>query len=433
MSDGDVQQPQQPEDEARGRSRTFVAVAVAAVICVIVVILLVPVVATSSTSYCGSCHAMKAAYQSWQRGAHSSVPCSRVPRATGRRGLVQVALQRDAQHLAGLPQHAALQPTARRHRSTQNCIKRHPLKGLMGIPGKIRMPHAKHIDQNNLECVDCHDHTAHAAPGQSSTVSMSPCTMCHQQTKDSSKCDFCHYTPPVSGRSHPTNFLDEHGKLALANVEQDCIRCHHNKAQFCDGCHAEPTPGHYWNWPVRARPGGQEGPRPLSRLSLGEAAVQPVPHRGSPGRLGDLARAGGAQRRAVVPGAPPQADVRRLSRGRRSDRAMRPRAVILVLLGALCVLLAAAGPAAAITFTIPTGKSDRCLACHAKPDLGTVNVNGVEKSLTISKDTWHSSMNARLDCTACHAGFEAREHTAAETQGWYLAGQAHRVQRLPCR
>ena len=98
---------------------------------------------------------------------------------------------------------------------------------------------------------------------------------------------------------------------------------------------------------------------------------------------------------------------------------MRPRTVILVLLGAFCVLLAAAGPAAAITFTIPTGKSDRCLACHSKPDLGTVDVNGVEKSLTISKDTWHSSMHSRLDCTACHAGFEAREHTAAETQGWY--------------
>ena len=98
---------------------------------------------------------------------------------------------------------------------------------------------------------------------------------------------------------------------------------------------------------------------------------------------------------------------------------MRPRTVVLVLLGAFCVLLAAAGPAAAITFTIPTGKSDRCLACHSKPDLGTVDVNGVEKSLTISKDTWHSSMHSRLDCTACHAGFEAREHTATETQGWY--------------
>jgi predicted CXXCH cytochrome family protein len=98
---------------------------------------------------------------------------------------------------------------------------------------------------------------------------------------------------------------------------------------------------------------------------------------------------------------------------------MRPRAVILILLGAFCVLLAAAGPAAAITFTIPTGKSDRCLACHAKPGLGTVDVNGSEKSLTISRDTWHSSMHSRLDCTACHAGFEAREHTAAETQGWY--------------
>ena len=302
---------------------------------------------------------------------------------------------------------------------TENCIKCHPLKGLMGIPGKIRMPHAKHINQNNLECVDCHDHTAHAAPGQSSAVSMAPCTMCHEQTQDSSKCDFCHYTPPVSGQSHPTDFLAEHGKLALAN-EQDCVRCHHNKAQFCDGCHSKPTPGHYsGNWPYAHGLQAKKDRTPLPRLPLGEAAVQPVPHRGPPGRLGDVARARGAQGRAVVPGVPPQADVHRLSRGRRSDHAMRPRTVVLVLLGAFCVLLAAAGPAAAVTFTIPTGESDRCLECHAKPDLGTVDVNGVEKSLTVSEDTWHSSMHSRLDCTACHAGFEAREHTPQETQGWY--------------
>ena len=98
---------------------------------------------------------------------------------------------------------------------------------------------------------------------------------------------------------------------------------------------------------------------------------------------------------------------------------MNARNVILVLLGALCVLLAAAGPAAAVTFTIPTGKVDRCLACHGKPDLGTVDVNGVQKSLTIDVDAWHSSMHSRLDCTACHAGFQARTHTPAETQGWY--------------
>ena len=68
--------------------------------------------------------------------------------------------------------------------------------------------------------------------------------MCHVQTTDPKRCDFCHYTPPTEGKSHPADYITAHGKLALAN-EQDCLRCHHNKAQFCDGCHAKPTPGHY--------------------------------------------------------------------------------------------------------------------------------------------------------------------------------------------
>ena len=98
---------------------------------------------------------------------------------------------------------------------------------------------------------------------------------------------------------------------------------------------------------------------------------------------------------------------------------MRARTAVVVALAAACLLLVAAAPAIAITFTIPTGKTDRCLECHGKPDLGTIDVNGVEKSLTVDQNAWHDSMHSRMDCTACHAGFQAREHTAAETQGWY--------------
>jgi hypothetical protein len=98
---------------------------------------------------------------------------------------------------------------------------------------------------------------------------------------------------------------------------------------------------------------------------------------------------------------------------------MSRRRAAVVALAAACLLLAAAGPASAVTFTIPVGKTDRCLACHAKPDLGTVTVNGEEKSLTVDVDAWRGSMHSRMDCTSCHAGFQAREHTAEETQGWY--------------
>lgn len=98
---------------------------------------------------------------------------------------------------------------------------------------------------------------------------------------------------------------------------------------------------------------------------------------------------------------------------------MRLRGAVLFVLAAACVLLAAAAPASAVTFTIPMGETDPCLECHAKPDLGTVTVDGEEKSLTVDEEAWHDSRHSRMDCTACHAGFEAREHTAEEKKGWY--------------
>lgn len=60
-----------------------------------------------------------------------------------------------------------------------------------------------------------------------------------------------------------------------------------------------------------------------------------------------------------------------------------------------------------------------CLACHAKPGLGTVTVNGATKSLTIDQAHWNASVHSLLDCTSCHVGFTASQHSAAETQGWY--------------
>jgi hypothetical protein len=98
---------------------------------------------------------------------------------------------------------------------------------------------------------------------------------------------------------------------------------------------------------------------------------------------------------------------------------LHPRVLLLTVLAAACLVpFLAAAPARAVTFTIPVGADDRCLACHARPGLGTVDVNGQKKSLTISSDGFHASMHGRLDCTSCHAGFEARQHTPAETAGW---------------
>jgi predicted CXXCH cytochrome family protein len=87
---------------------------------------------------------------------------------------------------------------------------------------------------------------------------------------------------------------------------------------------------------------------------------------------------------------------------------------------ALLTVVVLAAPAGAVQFSIGHGADERCLDCHAKPDLGTIVVNGERKSLTVDVNAWHGSMHSRLDCTACHAGFQPREHTAAEADGWYM-------------
>ena len=309
MSDGDVQEPQQVDGEPRRRSRWFAIITVAAVACVILIGLLVPVVATSSSSYCGSCHSMKQAYRSWQRGAHSSVPCAEchVPP-----GAVAGFKWRSKEARNIWLEYLNMQPPKDRQAppATENCVECHPLKGLMGIPGKIRMPHATHINQNNLECIDCHDHTAHAAPGQSSAVSMAPCTMCHEQTSDPAGCDFCHYTPPEGGDVPPDGLppgarqagTGQRAGLRPLSPQQGAVL-----RRLSREAHARPLLGEL---AVCARPAGQEGPHPVSRLPHGRAALQPVSHGGSPRRLGDVARARGGQGGPVVPRVSPGADVR---------------------------------------------------------------------------------------------------------------------------
>jgi cytochrome c553 len=60
----------------------------------------------------------------------------------------------------------------------------------------------------------------------------------------------------------------------------------------------------------------------------------------------------------------------------------------------------------------------RCLRCHAD-QAGTVSVNGRPKSLQVHPAVYDSSVHSLLDCTSCHPGFTAGDHTAGQTQGWW--------------
>jgi nitrate/TMAO reductase-like tetraheme cytochrome c subunit len=230
---------------ARGRNAhhrlPWITAAVLSIAVVLALVVYVPVRATSTSSYCSSCHQMKLAKASWQVSVHGSVACvsCHVPPGLGAsmkwRGREWVNIWATYLHMGSI--------SAKQHvPGNANCTSCHSLANLGTVQTDIRMPHDLHVSLRNLRCVDCHDKVSHAKPGQSTAVSMSVCSMCHSQTTQQSQCTFCHKTKPQN--AHPADYIKLHGQEALANPS-DCLRCHHDKASFCDTCHAKPTPDHF--------------------------------------------------------------------------------------------------------------------------------------------------------------------------------------------
>jgi nitrate/TMAO reductase-like tetraheme cytochrome c subunit len=224
------------------RMRWFTAVAAIAIVCVaLLLVFYVPVRATSTSSYCSSCHPMKSAETSWEHSVHAHVSCvaCHVPPGVG-----SAVAWRTREWVNIWSTYLSIKNVSAKQSlpANGNCTSCHSLARLGASTTDIRMPHQLHVNLRRLRCVDCHDRVAHAQPGQSTAVSMTICEMCHAQTTQTNQCLFCHKTPPPTN-VHPANYIALHGKQALVNGA-DCLRCHHSRASFCDPCHARPTPDH---------------------------------------------------------------------------------------------------------------------------------------------------------------------------------------------
>lgn len=89
------------------------------------------------------------------------------------------------------------------------------------------------------------------------------------------------------------------------------------------------------------------------------------------------------------------------------------RGVALVAWAFFAASLTCAPPAAALS-----EGAQECAACHNSENTGTVVVEGERRSLAVDVAAYEVSPHGQLDCTACHHGFEAGPHTAAQTEGW---------------
>ncbi len=243
MTEGRQRHRYQPGPRPWYRTTWFATLVVVAFVVVVAVVVVIPVWATDTPAYCSSCKATRAAGQSWERSPHSMVSCTECHVPPGAANAVKWRtrewLNIWADYL-NVPQVAnrGARPTS------ANCLQCHDTDNIPSQNDVVRMPHEAHVDLRDLTCADCHNQVAHPKPGNTGTeVSMSVCSMCHEQTAQSDQCDFCHLEPQAKD-VHPKEYIETHGKQALADPES-CLRCHHSKAAFCDPCHAKPTPDHF--------------------------------------------------------------------------------------------------------------------------------------------------------------------------------------------
>ncbi len=209
------------------------------------VVLVIPVWATDTPEYCSSCKATAQAGASWSRSSHAGVSCvtCHVPPGLG------PALRWRAREWLNVWADKMRVPRTAQRADTPDaaaCLKCHPLSSLPDRGGGVVMPHAMHVRLRGLVCADCHDQVAHpvgAGAAAGSGASMTTCTMCHHEGDRPAPCTLCHLSPPPAD-VHPPGYLKTHGREALRD-ETGCLRCHHDKARFCDACHARPPADHF--------------------------------------------------------------------------------------------------------------------------------------------------------------------------------------------
>ena len=191
---------------------------------------------------------MKPAYESWEKSVHCRGRLPLVPRRAGLRSTSCAWRQSEAisiwsGYLGADPEDDRPVPACvPSHAACESC---HPVDELPAESDGIRMPHEEHTTRRNLECVDCHATVSHNPGGGEPRVEMATCSMCHNGAAAPDECESLPRRPTwPTPTSIPPDYIETHGELAAGRLD-DCLRCHHDKAAFCDDCHARPPASHF--------------------------------------------------------------------------------------------------------------------------------------------------------------------------------------------
>jgi len=173
------------------------------------------IVASSSPTFCASCHEMKPEFATWQVSSHKEVTCIQCHVGPGIMNLLKdkvEGIEKVAWHLSG----SYTRPIEMaKPMENGQCLTCHPREGLKNNKGELAVPHGKHLDQD-VNCLSCHqglvhgnisergvniaanDHLWDIAKAQEeikpqfSQLSMKECMVCHESRELDIGCTKCH-------------------------------------------------------------------------------------------------------------------------------------------------------------------------------------------------------------------------------------------------
>jgi cytochrome c nitrite reductase small subunit len=209
--------------------------------------------ATSSSSFCGSCHNMKPEAETWKASSHSQIACKE---CHIQEGVVNYAKAK----LNGLKQvvdytsnnyEAPIAMKVGKEIPNETCEKCHDMKTRnVTTEDDIIIPHDKHLAKN-IKCVTCHYDVVHGDVSDRGVTyksdydkwndalgkqmmsdvkftqpKMEDCIKCHEARKVSTACKTCHSTGMKPKSHNDPNFMKgEHGQLAEKDIKK-CNSCH---------------------------------------------------------------------------------------------------------------------------------------------------------------------------------------------------------------
>ena len=221
----------------------YIVLMIAAFAFVGILAVYLPVAMTSTPSFCANCHVMQEPKDLWEKSTHANVNCVACHVEPGFLKQLEHKVLSYKEIYTQFFQGAEMAADVKLP-SNASCLQCHNIDRVVSTGGDIKIPHRQHVEMQGLKCADCHFNVVHTRKGiPGGAPPMDVCYMCHDGVKAPNACTTCHVKPPDKTQAHPTDAVQNHGKLARQRIE-DCRRCHSERSKFCENCHSKPPASH---------------------------------------------------------------------------------------------------------------------------------------------------------------------------------------------